>query len=65
MNHTSKLNVNYNASLAITEVQNFNKLKMHHDTNKKTQNKSFSSTFIFMMKYSGTGLTFIKNGFAN
>jgi hypothetical protein len=35
MNHTSKLNVNYNASQAITEVQNFNKLKMHHGTNKK------------------------------
>jgi hypothetical protein len=35
MNHTRKLNVNYNASQAITEVHNFNKLKMHHGTNKK------------------------------
>jgi hypothetical protein len=32
---------------------------------RKTQNKSFSSTFISMMKYSETELTFLKNGFAN
>jgi hypothetical protein len=32
---------------------------------RKNTNKSFSSTFISMMKYSETELTFLKNGFAN